>query len=204
MTAENELLQIKTAIEAIQKLVEQNQISYTDAKFQQLQLAFSQLKELLGSQIIHNEDLQNQRDKYSSTEFTNLASKVTDYSNSYEKRVTALEEKSVAKDTMKDAVVNILNEKAEKKWAERAIYIVFFLGLVISGWAGYSNLSSTVDTEISISSGKHDNFERRIVILEKTVDQIELIEQKFMNENKDARSKINIDLTKLKQIHKIN
>ncbi len=162
------LLEIQRSVESVQRLVEQNQKDYTDAKFQQLQNAFEQLKGFVATEIEHTEDMQDQKEKFSLQEFKQLSEKVGIYSNTYNDRLKLLERNTITK----DKVENIMTKRSEKKWAERAVYILFFLSLLLSGYGGYTSMSSDFETHVEVEKQRTIVETKRLTKIEENDEEI--------------------------------
>lgn len=192
-----EISEVTQVIENIQKLVEQNQKDYTNAKFQELQSLFEQLKIVVASELEHTTDLHNEKSRFSSQEFKQLAEKVVIFSDSYNQRLKLLERDTVTS----DKVEMIMAKRTEKRWTERAIYIVFALGVIVTSYGAFSSLNSDFTTHVQVSEQHEHEDDRRFMKIETDISDHEAEMDVVVDTLRSKEASLEIDVTKLKGFH---
>lgn len=196
MTSEN-ISDVTRVIENIQKLVEQNQKDYTNAKFKELQGLFEQLKTVVASEIEHSIDINKEKSRFSSAEFKQLSEKVSIFSDAYNHRLTSLEKDSVTI----EKVENIVTKRSEKRWAERAVYVIFILGLLVTGYGTFNSLKGSFDTHIQITNQHEQADEKRFDKIEADAKEYDRITTETLKALKQKQEQITADIIKLRGLH---
>lgn len=196
MTSET-ISDVTRVIENIQKLVEQNQKDYTNAKFKELQGLFEQLKTVVASEIEHSIDINKEKSRFSSAEFKQLSEKVSIFSDAYNQRLKILEGDSVTI----EKVENIMNKRAERRWAERAVYIIFALGMLVTGYGTFTTFKSNFDTHVQITSQHDLSDEKRFNKIEEDIKEHRVITSDAFKTLKQKQDRLNTDIIKLRGLH---